>query len=265
MSVTFVGAGPGAVDLITVRGMKKLQQAQRIIYAGSLVNPELLSYASADCEIYDSAKMNLQEIILAICEGVKKRQNVVRLHTGDPSIYGAIREQMEELDKRGISYEVCPGVSSFLGAAASLNKEYTVPELTQSVIVTRAAGRTPVPQRESLESLSSHGCSMALFLSMGQINEVKKQLLSGGCYTLDTPCAIVYKVTWAEEKKMVGTLRNLEKMAQELGVTKTALILVGDFLGERFELSKLYASDFSTEFRKGDGSVLPDRGKITRD
>ncbi len=249
--VYFVGAGPGAADLITVRGRALLERADRIIYAGSLVNPALLDYARAGCDIYNSAVMTLAEVVEKIEEGHAAGMDIVRLHTGDPCLYGAIREQMDALRDKGIPYEICPGVSSFCGAAAALEAEYTLPGLTQSVIITRAEGRTAVPQREQLSALSGHGASMVLFLSAALTRQVREQLLAGGAYREDTPCAIVYKATWQEEKTVRGTLGRLPEMAEENGIDKTALILVGEFLEGEYELSRLYAPDFTTAFRKG--------------
>lgn len=247
--VHFVGAGPGAKDLITVRGQRLLQHADIIIYAGSLVNPALLEYAKQDCKIYNSAEMTLEQVIDVMRRGAAQGKEIVRLHTGDPCLYGAIREQMDALDRFGIGYEICPGVSSFCGAAAALKAEYTLPGLTQTVIITRAEGRTAVPSAERLGDLAAHGATMVLFLSAGLVQSVQEQLLAGA-YTDDTPCAIVYKATWEDEKIIRGRLCNLAKMAEENGIRKTALIAVGDFLGGDYELSRLYAADFSTEFRE---------------
>lgn len=247
--VSFVGAGPGAKDLITVRGQQLLQDADIIIYAGSLVNPALLEYAKKDCEIYNSAEMTLEQVIGVIRRGAARERKIVRLHTGDPCLYGAVREQMDALDRLGIEYEVCPGVSSFCGAAASLKAEYTLPGLTQTVIITRAEGRTAVPQTECLEALAAHGAAMVLFLSAGLLQTVQERLLLGA-YTADTPCAIVYKATWEDEKIVRGRLCELAELAEKNGIRKTALIVVGDFLGSDYELSRLYAADFSTEFRE---------------
>lgn len=248
--VDFVGAGPGAEDLITVRGMRLLQEADCIIYAGSLVNPGLLSYAGEDCQIYNSAKMHLEEV-LAVMERMEAGgKHTVRLHTGDPSLYGAIREQMDALKKRGIPYRICPGVSSFCGAAAALEAEYTLPSVSQSVIITRMEGRTPVPEREKLHLLAQHGATMVLFLSSGMTRQVQEALLQGA-YTQETPCAIVYKATWPEEKVVRGTVGELCKLAEENDIARTALIVVGDVLGEDYELSKLYDRHFTTGFRQG--------------
>ncbi len=248
--VDFVGAGSGAADLITVRGMRLLERADVIIYAGSLVNPELLNYAREDCEIHNSAKMTLDEVISVMESAERSGKNTVRLHTGDPSLYGAIREQMDRLSALGIEYEVCPGVSSFCGAAAALKAEYTLPGVSQSVIITRMAGRTAVPERESIESFAAHGATMVIFLSAGMTQELSERLISGG-YPPDTPAAIVYKATWEDQKIVRCTVGTLGKSAAENGISKTALITVGDFLGENYSLSKLYDESFSTEFRKG--------------
>ena len=247
--VYFVGAGCGAPDLITVRGAKLLQQADRVIYAGSLVNPALLEDTKPHCLIQNSAKMTLEEVIASIVEGSNQNECIVRLHTGGPSLYGAIREQMDELDKRSIPYEVVPGVSSFCGAAAALHAEYTLPEVSQTLIITRMAGKTPVPERESLRCLAEHQTSMALFLSASLAKEVQNELILGG-YSPNTPAAIVYKATWPDEQCFRCTIETLAQTLQEHRITKTALILVGDFLNSQYERSKLYDPTFSTEFRK---------------
>lgn len=247
--VHFVGAGPGAADLITVRGKELLEQADVIIYAGSLVNKELLKYAGEDCEIYNSAEMHLTEIADIMVKAEREGKRVVRLHTGDPSLYGAIKEQMDLLSREGIDYRVCPGVSSFSGAAAALDLEYTLPGVSQSVIITRMEGRTPMPEKEKLHMLAEHGCTMVLFLSTGLLEQVREELLKGA-YQPATPCAIVYKATWQEEKVVRGTLEQLPDMARENQITKTALIIVGNVLESDYELSKLYDAGFTTEFRK---------------
>ena len=249
--VNFVGAGCGAADLITLRGKKLLENADVIIYAGSLVNPELLQYAKMDCEIHNSAYMTLDEVISVIENAEKEGKNTVRLHTGDPSVYGAIREQMDRLDKLSIAYEICPGVSSFCGAAAALKAEYTLPGVSQTVIITRMAGRTAVPERESIESLAAHGSTMVIFLSAGMLSELSRRLLSGG-YRPETPAAIVYKASWADEKICRCTVDTLSETAEKNGIKKTALITVGEFLGSDYELSRLYDKSFETEFRRAE-------------
>ena len=247
--VHFVGAGPGATDLITIRGQRLIKEADVIIYAGSLVNPELLEYAKDTCEIYNSALLSLEEVIDIMKRADQKKQDLVRLHTGDPSIYGAIREQMDELDKLGIAYDDTPGVSSFCGAAAALNLEYTLPGVSQSVIITRMEGRTRVPEKESVEALSSHEATMVFFLSAGDIEGLCARLIASG-RRADTPCALVYKATWQDEKKFVSTLEKIPDIAREQGINKTALIIVGDVVSTRnYEKSKLYDKDFETLFR----------------
>lgn len=248
--VYFVGAGPGAVDLITVRGAELLKKADVIIYAGSLVNPELLNYAKKECIIYNSASMILEEVINVMEESYKNNKMVVRLHTGDMSIYGAVREQSDILKSKNIPFESVPGVSSFLGAAAALNAEYTLPAVSQTVILTRMAGRTGVPEKEDIKLLASHKASMVIFLSSSMLGKLSEELISGG-YMKDTPCAIVYKATWDDEIKVVTTLENLENAGKENNISKTALVLVGDFLGDIYDRSKLYDGTFSHEFRKG--------------
>ena len=248
--VYFVGAGPGAVDLITVRGAELLKKADVIIYAGSLVNPELLNYAKKECIIYNSASMTLEEVMNVMEESYKNNKMVVRLHTGDMSIYGAVREQSDILKSKNIPFESVPGVSSFLGAAAALNAEYTLPAVSQTVILTRMAGRTGVPEKEDIKLLASHKASMVIFLSSSMLGKLSEELISGG-YMKDTPCAIVYKATWDDEIKVVTTLENLENAGKENNISKTALVLVGDFLGDIYDRSKLYDGTFSHEFRKG--------------
>lgn len=247
--VDFVGAGSGAADLITLRGKTLLENADVIIYAGSLVNPELLKYARDDCEIHNSAKMTLNEVISVMESAEKRGKNTVRLHTGDPSLYGAIREQMDRLEALGIPFEICPGVSSFCGAAAALKAEYTLPEVSQTVIITRMAGRTAVPESESIESLAQHNSTMVIFLSAGMTCELSGRLIRGGIAP-ETPAAIVYKATWEDEKIVRCTVGTLESAARENGISKTALITVGNFLGNDYALSRLYDESFETEFRK---------------
>ena len=248
--VHFVGAGPGAPDLITLRGAALLREADVIIYAGSLVNPALLDMAKEGCRVCNSAEMTLEQVLAVMAEA--RGLDVVRLHTGDPCLYGAIREQMDALDRLGIPWDDTPGVSSFCGAAAALGAEYTLPGVSQSVIITRMAGRTPVPEKESLESLAGHGASMAVFLSAGMLEEVQAALLKGG-YAPETPAAIVYKATWPEEKTVRCTVGTLAREGAAAGIRKTAIILVGGFLGQGYERSKLYDPAFTTEFRKGNG------------
>ena len=246
--IHFVGAGPGAPDLITLRGAKLLGEAGMIIYAGSLVNPELLKLAPSGCEIYNSASMTLDEVIEKLKSAHDRGMDAVRLHTGDPSIYGAIREQMDRLKELGIPYDVTPGVSSFCAAAAAAGAEYTLPSVSQTVIITRMEGRTPVPPREKLSSLASHQASMALFLSSGLMESTCAALLEGG-YTPDTPAAVVYKASWPEQKVLRGTIATIAAQAEAENIHNTALILIGRFLGNDYELSKLYDASFSHGFR----------------
>ena len=249
--IYFIGAGPGAADLITVRGQKLLEKADVVIWAGSLVNQELLENCQKNAEIYNSAKMTLEEVLEVMKKADSCGKNVVRLHTGDPCLYGAIREQMDELEKAGIKYESVPGVSSFCGAAASLNLEYTLPEVSQSVIITRLAGRTDVPEKESLKSLARHNATMVLFLSSGMCEKVQSELLDAGIAP-QTPTALVYKATWPDEKKVLCTVGTLAESAKVNGISKTALIIVGHVVSHTgYERSKLYDPTFTTEFRKG--------------
>ena len=249
--VHFVGAGPGAADLITIRGKELIEKADVIIYAGSLVNPKLLDYAQKGCEIHDSSRLDLDEVINIILKAEQDSKTTVRLHTGDSSIYGATREQMDILKKKGIEYDTTPGVSSFCGAAAALNMEYTLPGISQSVIITRIDGRTGVPERESVEALSSHGATMVFFLSAGQTKRLSDRLISAGV-SKDTPCALVYRATWPDEQKYVCTLEQLPQVAKEHNIDRQALIIVGQTVAQSgYELSKLYAPSFTTGYRKG--------------
>ena len=248
--VYFVGAGPGAADLITVRGMRLLQKADVIIYAGSLVNPALLDYAKETCQIYNSATMTLEEVFAVMQEAEKEGKMTVRLHTGEPSIYGAVREQMDLLDEKDIEYGSCPGVSACFGAAASLNLEYTLPDVSQSLIITRMEGRTKVPPLESIERFAAYQASMAIYLSTGMLEKLSERLIAGG-YQKDTPAALVYKATWPEEEAYICTIGELSEVAKAHGITKTALVLVGDVIAhQHYAKSRLYAADFETEFRK---------------
>lgn len=249
--IHFVGAGSGAADLITVRGKRYLEEADVLIYAGSLVNPQLLDYAKKECRIYNSATMTLEEVLQVMTDAEAAQKMTVRLHTGDPCLYGAIREQMDALDEKQIAYDYCPGVSSFCGAASALNLEYTLPEVSQSVIITRMAGRTPVPEKESIESFAAHQATMVVFLSTGMLEELSERLIAGG-YQPDTPAAIVYKATWEDEQAYVCTVATLAQTAREHQITKTALMIIGDAVAHNsYERSKLYDPGFTTEFRKG--------------
>ncbi|WP_028309106.1 precorrin-4 C(11)-methyltransferase [Desulfitibacter alkalitolerans] len=246
--IFFVGAGSGDPELITLKGYKLLQEADLVVWAGSLVNEKVLDYTKAGARLVNSAHLDLEEIVETMVEAYNKGEKVVRLHTGDPSLYGAIGEQMELLKQKNVPFKVIPGVSSFLAAAASVQKEYTVPDGTQTVIITRMEGRTPVPARENLASLAAHGSSMAIFLSVGMIERVVEQLLEG--YSPDTPAAVVEKASWPEERVLKGTLANLAQLTRDAGITKTALILVGNFLKDTGK-SKLYDREFTHEYREG--------------
>lgn len=248
--IHFVGAGSGAPDLITIRGKKFLEEADVIIYAGSLVNPQLLDYAREDCQIYNSAKMTLEEVLDVMFKAEADGLMTVRLHTGDPCLYGAIREQMDVLDEKKIKYDSTPGVSSFCGAASALDLEYTLPDVSQSVIITRMAGRTPVPAKESIESFAAHQATMVVFLSTTMLDELSERLIAGG-YTKDTPAAIVYKATWPDERKYICTVGTLAETARKNNVTKTALMIIGDVVTHtEYNRSELYNPAFTTEFRE---------------
>lgn len=247
--VYFIGAGPGDPDLITVKGRDILTKADVVIYAGSLVSKEHLDYCKEDIEVYNSASMTLKEVIEVIEKAHNENKSIVRLHTGDPSIYGAIKEQMDELDKLNICYEVVPGVSSFSAAAASIKKEFTLPGVSQTLILTRVEGRTPVPEKEDLEVLASRGASMALFLSVGMIDKVALKLKKG--YGRNVPIAVIQRATWQDEKVVIGTLDDIAKKVKDANITKTAQILVGDFIDCKYDKSLLYDEKFTHEFRKG--------------
>ena len=247
--VHFVGAGPGAPDLITVRGKELIEKADIIIYAGSLVNPALLDYAKDDAKIYNSAEMTLEEVTAVYTEAESEEKDVVRLHTGEPSIYGAVKEQMDFLDKEGIPYDSCPGVSACFGAASSLNLEYTLPGVSQTLIITRLEGRTPVPEAESMESLAAHKASMAIYLSAGMLKELSEKLIAGG-YEPETPAAIVYKATWPEEKKIITTVGDLAEAGEKEGIRDIAVVLVGNAVSAMdYDKSRLYSTNFTTGFR----------------
>lgn len=246
--VIFIGAGPGDPELITVKGKKVIESADILIYAGSLVNKAVLKGHKENAMIYNSAGMNLDEVLEVMKEAAAKNQVIARVHTGDPSIYGAIKEQMDALDDMGIDFEVVPGVSSFCGAAAAIKKEFTLPEVSQTVILTRVEGRTPVPEKESLESLASHQASMAIFLSVGMIDKVVDRLMKS--YKGTTPIAVIQKATWEDEKIVIGTLDNIADKVKEADITKTAQILVGDFIDCNYAKSKLYDKHFTHEYRK---------------
>ncbi len=246
--IYFIGAGPGDPDLITVKGKKLIERADIVIYAGSLVNKAILDCAKSGCEIHNSAEMTLEEVISVMEKGEAEKKMTARVHTGDPSVYGAIREQIDILDSRNICYEIIPGVSSFCAAAAALRKEYTLPGVTQTVILTRMEGRTAVPEKEKIESLAAHNATMVVFLSVNMMDDLVERLKTS--YPESTPIAVVYKASWPEQKIIRGTLENIAGLVKAAGVRKTALIVVGDFLGDEYELSKLYDKNFSHEYRR---------------
>lgn len=251
--VYFIGAGPGDVDLITVKGRDILSRADIIIYAGSLVSEKHLKFCKETSEVYDSASMTLEEVICIMKNGDRLNKEIVRLHTGDPSIYGAIKEQMDELDLLGIAYSVIPGVSSFTAAASAIKKEFTLPEVTQTVILTRIEGRTTVPDGEDLEKLAEIGASMAIFLSIGMIDKVVDKLKKG--YGKNVPIAVIERATWEDERVILGTLDDIEEKVKEAKITKCAQILVGDFIDCKYEKSKLYDKCFTHGFRKGKNEI----------
>lgn len=248
MKVYFIGAGPGDPELITVKGKRIIEMSGYCIYAGSLVNPAILKYCSKDTKIYDSASMTLDEIISIIEEAKKENKDVARVHTGDPSIYGAIQEQMSELDKRGIDYDVIPGVSSFLAAASALKQELTLPGVSQTVIITRIEGKTPVPESEGLELLAKSKATLCIFLS---VNEIKKVVnILSPVYGTNCPVAIVYKASWKDEKVIISNLSDIADEIIQNDIKKTAIIIVGDVLSKNFEYSRLYDKHFSHSYRR---------------
>lgn len=248
--VYFIGAGPGDPELITVKGQRLISEADVIIYAGSLVNPEILKYGRKDARIYNSAEMNLDEVLKVETEAVHAGETVARVHTGDPAIYGAIQEQMDALEKENIDFEVVPGVSSFLASAAALKQEYTLPGISQTIIITRMEGRTPMPPKESLSSLAAHQATMCIFLSVQMIEDVVARLTEGG-YPEDTPVAIVVRATWPDQRIIRGTLSDIADILHKEGVLRQAMIVVGRVLDTDYQLSKLYDRNFTTMFRKG--------------
>lgn len=247
--VYFIGAGPGDPELMTLKGKSLVETADVLIYAGSLVNKEVLQWRKETAEVHNSASMTLDDVIEVMLKGLDEGKKVVRVHTGDPSIYGAIREQIDRLKAKDIECKVVPGVSSFVASAAALNMEFTLPDITQTVILTRLEGRTPVPEKEALEKLAAHRASMAIFLSVQMIDQVVERLLVH--YPITTPVAVVQRATWEDQKIVLGTLEDIESKVKEANITKTAQILVGDFLGNEYSLSKLYDKTFTHEYRQG--------------
>lgn len=247
--IYFIGAGPGDPELISVKGARLIGEADVIIYAGSLVNPAVLAYAKDTAVVYDSAGMTLPEVLEVMREAHKVGHTVARVQTGDPALYGAIQEQMDALELEGIPYDNIPGISSFLAAAAALKREFTLPDITQTVIITRLEGRTPVPEKEKLSLLAAHNATMCIFLSVHMVGTVAEELKAGG-YADDTPVAIVQKASWPEQKIVRGTLDNIGEIAQREGIDRTALIIVGDFLRGTYSLSKLYDPSFSHGYRE---------------
>ena len=244
----FIGACAGDPKLLTIKGKRIIDSSDVIIYTGSLVNKDLFNDIKKSAELINSAYLNLDEVLKIIFESNENGLSIARVHTGDPSMYGAIREQMVALDMAGIEYEVIPGVSSVFAGAAALKREFTLPGITQTLILTRMSGRTPVPESESIENLAKIQASMAIFLSIASIDELTKKLMTS--YSEDTPAAVVYKASWEDQKIIISTLKNIAKEVKEADINKTALVYVGRFLADEFELSKLYDKNFSHEFRE---------------
>ncbi len=248
VDVTIVGAGPGDPELITRKGYRAVQEADVVIYAGSLVNPAILEACKEGAEIHNSATMNLDEVLEVMKASKEAGKSVVRLHTGDPAIYGAIQEQMDALEKMGITYEVIPGVSSFLATAAALKQEYTLPNVSQTVIITRLEGRTPMPEKEKLRFLAEHQATMCIFLSVQMLDQVVAELEAGG-YPKETPVAIVVRASWPDQRIIRGTLETIAAQALEAGVMRQAMIVVSHVLNSEYELSKLYDKGFAHMYR----------------
>jgi precorrin-4/cobalt-precorrin-4 C11-methyltransferase len=250
-TVYFVGSGPGDPELITIKAKKLLEIADVIISSGSLLNPEILDWAKKEASLYDASKLDRDEIYEILRDSTKNGKLAIRFHDGDPGIFSTIREQIDKLEKDEIKCEVIPGITSLLGAAASMNLELTLPGITQTIIITRAEFRTPVPDREKISELSKHGCTMAFYLSVHLLDRVIEELLEGGIYDNETPVAIVYKATWKEEKIVKGTIGTISKKVKEEKIVKTALIIVGDVISpKKYEFSKVYDSQFTHGFRK---------------
>ena len=250
-TVYFVGSGPGDPELITIKAKKLLEIADIIIYSGSLLNPEILDSAKREARLYDAARLDRNKIYEILRDSTKNGKLAIRFHDGDPGIFSTIREQIDKLERDEINCEVIPGITSLLGAAASMNLELTLPGVTQTIIITRAEFRTPVPDREKISELSKHGATMAFYLSVHLLDRVIEELLKGGIYNNETPVAIVYKATWKEEKIIKGTIGTISKKVKEERIVKTALIIVGEVISPKeYEFSKVYDSQFTHGFRR---------------
>ena len=259
--IEFVGAGPGAVDLISVRGMRILQAADVVVYAGSLVSPEMLAWCKPGCELHDSAHMTLEQVVEVLVQAERAGKTACRLHTGDPAMYGAIREQMDLLDAAGVQYRVTPGVSSVFAAAAALNCEFTLPDVSQSLVLTRVEGRTGVPAGEELRSFAEHGCTVALFLSCGLLERVREELLAGGI-AAQTPAAIVYRASWPDQQIVRCCVDDLPQAAAQAGLNRQAIIVVGDVLAgslgkAQASRSRLYDPTFTHGYRQASAHAVP--------
>jgi precorrin-4/cobalt-precorrin-4 C11-methyltransferase len=253
--VVFIGAGPGDPELITLKGKKNFEKADVVIYTGSLLNPDMLKYAKADAILYDSAAMSLKEILQVMVDAVNEGKFVARVHDGDPSFFGAITEQMDFLEKQKISYEVIPGVSCLQGGAAALGRELTLPNVSQTVIITRPEGRTPVPESERIRELAKHGTTMVIFLGIQRMEKVIEELKISG-RSKDTPVSVVYRATWKEQKIVRGSLEDIVEKVKDAGITRTALIFVGEVLNPKaYDFSKLYDPKFTHGYRKGENDV----------
>lgn len=251
-TVYFVGSGPGDPELITLKAKKLVEEADVIIYSGSLFNPRNLEYAKKDAKLYDAAIIDREKIYHILRDSAKEGRLAIRFHDGDPALFSTIREQIDKLERDGIECKVIPGVSAILGAAADLKLELTLPGITQTLIITRAELRTPVPKHESIAELAKHGATMAFYLSVHLIDKVVKELLKGGIYTEKTPAAVVYRATWEDERIIKGTLGDIAKKTREAKIIKTAIIIVGDVIAPvKYEYSKVYDAEFTHGYRKG--------------
>jgi precorrin-4/cobalt-precorrin-4 C11-methyltransferase len=251
-TVYFVGSGPGDPELITLKAKKLVEEADIIIYSGSLLNPSILQYAKKGAQLYDAAIIDREKIYQILYDSAKEGKIVIRFHDGDPALFSTIREQIDKLEADGIKCKVVPGVTAILGASADMNLELTLPGVTQTLIITRAELRTPVPERESITELAKHGATMAFYLSVHLIRDIVNELLKGGVYTENTPAAVVYRATWEDEKIIKGTLGDIARKTKEAKIIKTALIIVGDVIAPtKYEYSKVYDASFTHGYRKG--------------
>jgi precorrin-4/cobalt-precorrin-4 C11-methyltransferase len=249
-TVYFVGSGPGDPELITIKAKKLIEQADIIVYSGSLLNPKILEYAKKDAQLYDAALLDREKIYSILRDSTKQGKLAIRFHDGDPGLFSTIREQIDKLEKDGLQCIVVPGITAILGAAAAMNLELTLPGNTQTLIITRAELRTPVPDREKISELAKHGATMVFYLSVHLISDIVEEILKGGTYTKETPAAVVYRATWKDQKIIKGTLGDIVNKTKESKIIKTALIIVGDVLAPtNYQFSKVYDAEFTHGYR----------------